>query len=479
MTVTVDHHPDILGSRRALRAMVLVCLGLLLLAFVPQQSSAQFVMPIDVITIDGTITKVTDEYVERALDDALDRGAQALLIELDSAGGDKDATSEIVYRIRQSEIPVIVLITPGAHVRGSAVEIVGAAHVSAIAPDATIGDASRVAEGLGVEDADDETQTELTVLAQERERPTDWIIRSTDDNFIVSANQAASAGIVDLMATDRMSLLSMVNTWTIPLANGESVTLETTGSLVNPIEMTTFEEFRAFMTSPSVAYVLLCFGVLGLFLEIASPGGFVAGIIGIICLIGGSYAFSQLPIERNGLLLLLLAFAMLGLDLFVTSFGLLTLGGLAAFIAGSTMLIDTDIVGYDPISRPVIWTAAACVIAFALFIGLTGISSLRSKPVTGPTAMIGAVGVVREALSPRGMIFVQGELWQARASGLTDGAAIPVGAKVEVQDIHGLLLDVAPISATSSSERRVWNEPLRTSVLPVRGGVDDRSTSGR
>jgi len=168
-----------------------------------------------------------------------------------------------------------------------------------------------------------------------------------------------------------------------------------------------------------------------------------------------------------------LAFVLLGLDLFVTSFGVLTVGGLAAFIGGSYIVIDTDIVGYDPVSRPVIWTATACVIAFAAFIGLTAMRSLRAKPVTGEKAMIGEIGTVREVLAPDGMIFVMGELWQARAVELPAGEAISVGASVQIVGVHGLLLDVrlAPDGA-SDAERARRNLADARRVLPVGDGVE-------
>ena len=482
MSVNGDHHHDHRISifsrlRTALRLMALLCLlagvSLASLTMVATDTAAQNPGRIDRVSISGTITSVTYDYVDRAIAAAQGDGAQALLIELHSAGGDASAADDIVTAIRQSPIPVIVYVPPGDTVKGAAVAILVAGHVAAMAPDATIGDASRVHGGGNAQVSDADARNQLADLARERGRIADWTRNATQDNLRISAEQAQNDGIVDVVAADRESLLSALNGRTIALDTGQHVTLTTANVDVSSVEMTTSEQIRSFLTSPSVAYVLLCFGVLGIFLELASPGGFIAGTIGVVCFGIGIYAFSNLPINETGFGLMALAFVLLGLDLFVTSFGVLTVGGLAAFIGGSYIVIDTEIVGYDPVSRPVIWTAAACVIAFAAFIGMTAMRSLRARPVTGEQAMIGEIGTVREALAPEGMVFVMGELWQARAVELPAGEAIPVGASVQIVGVHGLLLDVrlAPEGA-SDAERARRNLADARRVLPVGDGVE-------
>ncbi len=465
------------ATRRRLAALVLLTIGLFL-SFLPTSSSAQTAPPgrIDLVTINGTITDVTHDYVKRAFDKAKGDGSQAILIELSSGGGNADSSDDIITLISSSTIPIIVYVPSGDTIAGSAVTILASAQIAAMAPDASIGNASRVAAGDSKTSSDQQTEQELAQFSDERGRATQWSTSATQDGYRVSGMQALSEKIIDLTAPDRATLLTDLNGKTVRGGTGATVTLTTSGggavSETNKILMTTLERFRAFVTSPSVAYVLLCFGVLGIFMELASPGGFMAGTIGLICSIAAIYAFSQLPINWAGIGLMFLAFLLLGIDLFVSSFGILTVGGLAAFIAGSYIVIDTDIVGYDHVSRPVIWTGTVCVIIFAAFIGYTGLGTLKKKPVTGRKSMIGEVGVVREALDPRGMIFIYGELWQAQIVGLDDGVEIPAGERVEVVGINGLLLDVQPTTASITRSNDIGNEPRNESVIPVRDGVE-------
>lgn len=503
MMVNADHkthHGFRPGSPRIsirfpliIRSLALACLIAGVLLTILESSSAVLAQStpsprIDILTLDSTITNVSHVYVDRGIDQARDHGASAVLIELDSAGGDASAADSIANSILNSTVPVIVYVPEAKTVRGAAVTILVAGNIAAMAPGATIGDASRVAGGSDASASDKRVITRLQNLSTDRGRKTGWASGSVKNSIHLTADQAKAAGIIDEIAPDRASLFTAINGKSIQMESGERVTLSTASAESRAIKMTLFERFRAFITSPSVAYVLLCFGVLGIFFELASPGGFVAGTIGIACFASGIYAFSALPLNWTGLGLMMFAFVLLGIDLFVTSFGVLTLGGLASFIAGSYIVIDTGIIGYDPVSRPVIWTATACVIGYSLFVGLSAVRSFRKKPVTGRKAMIGEIGTVRDRLDPHGMIFVQGELWQARVPALPKNQSVPVGTKVEVTAINGLLLDVRPVSAnveangdTSSSrlfaqldriDQGDRNTPRGSSVLPIEGGVE-------
>lgn len=465
--------------RRSLPLLVLV-LGLILPLLVPGASPATATATaqsqpsrIDELTIDSTITAVTRDLVVRAIAEAEGDGAELLLIALRSAGGNASAANGITDAIAESRVPVVVWVPAGGRVQGAAVRILIGAHIAAMAPDATIRDTSQLGDAAPDSASDRDVVSTLTALASSPGRTTDWIAGSTANGFTLSGNDALAAQAIDLVAAERGPLLGALDGRSVTVG-GQQVTLATRSTDITTIEPTTWERLRAFITSPSVAYVLLCFGVLGIFLELASPGGFVAGTIGAICLAIGIYAFSQLPVNGLGLGLMALAFVLLGVDLFVSSFGVLTLGGLASFIAGSYLVIDTDIVGYDPVARPVIWTAAALVIALALLVGWTALGSFRQKPQTGRKAMLGEIGTVREVLHPTGMIFLRGELWQARLAPDAGVASVPTGEAVEVTAIDGLLLTVVPASvdAIAAYRRRIQPADARR-VLPMAGGVND------
>jgi len=503
MMVNADpktHHGFRPGSPRIstrfpliIRSLALVCLiaGVLLTILGSSSTVLAQSTPsprIDILTLDSTITNVSHVYVDRGIDQARDDGASAVLIELDSAGGDASAADSIANSILNSTVPVIVYVPEGKTVRGAAVTILVAGDIAAMAPSATIGDASRVAGGSDATASDANVIARLRELSTNRGRQTGWASGAVENSLHLTADRAKAAGIIDEIAPDRASLFAAVDGKSIQLESGDRITLSTLSAESSAVKMTLLERLRAFVTSPSVAYVLLCFGVLGIFFELASPGGFVAGTIGLICFATGIYAFSALPLNWSGLGLMLLAFVLLGIDLFVTSFGMLTLAGLASFIAGSYIVIDTDIIGYDPVSRPVIWTATACVIGYSLFVGLSAVRSFRKKPVTGRKAMIGEIGTVRDRLDPHGMIFVQGELWQARVPKLPQDQSISVGTRVEVTAINGLLLDVRPVGANAVADedtagsrlfaqldridRDERNAPRGSSVLPIEGGVE-------
>lgn len=475
--VTQARRGSLLRRSLALLA-ILLSLVLPLLASGPQTTTATATAQtqssrVDELTINGTITGVTRDVVERAIGRAEGDGAEILLVSLRSAGGNESAANGIASAIGESRIPVVVWVPAGGRVQGAAVRILIGAPIAAMAPDATIRDTSQFGDATPDSTSDREVVDTLTALATARGRATDWIAGSTANGFSLSGDEALAAKAIDLVAAERGPLLAALDGRTVTVA-GQQVTLATQSTSIVFIEPTTWERLRAFITSPSVAYVLLCFGVLGIFLELASPGGFVAGTIGLVCLGIGAYAFSQLPVNGVGLGLMALAFVLLGVDLFVSSFGVLTLGGLASFIAGSYLVIDTDIVGYDPVARPVIWTAAALVIALALLVGWTALGSFRQKPQTGRKAMLGEIGTVREALQPNGMIFLRGELWQATLAPDAAEGSLPVGAQVEVIAVEGLLLTVIPASAEAISAyaRRIAPADPRR-VLPVTGGVGD------
>jgi membrane-bound serine protease (ClpP class) len=230
--------------------------------------------------------------------------------------------------------------------------------------------------------------------------------------------------------------------------------------------MNIIENFLQLISDPTIAYLLLSFGSLGIFLELANPGGFLPGIIGVACFILGFYALGTLPVNWTGVLLIALAFGLFFLDIFVTSFGTLLIGGLAAFIIGSYMLIDDNVPGYEVVSRPVIWTSAALILGSALLIGAFVLKTLRSKPTTGKNALIGEVAVVRKALAPSGMVYVDGEYWSAVAEGLKDGESLPVGSYVEIGEVEGLRLRVHATSRAPSNDVR--ERSVRESIVPVR-----------
>ena len=442
-------------------ALVCIVLGTVLLLIQPILAQDN-INTVRVINIDDTITPPMASYVDRAIKSAERENADAVVLHINTPGGLSSAMDDIVDDILQSEVPVIAWVGPSnARAASAGVYITYATHIASMAPGTNIGSASPIqlggdgeqtGETTGERKAMNDAIARIENLAQLRGRNVDWAISAVRDADNITATRALELGVIDLLAPDIESLLNDVDGMQVELANGETVTLNTDDARVTTSSMNVIEQFLQLISDPTIAYLLLSFGSLGIFLELANPGTFIPGIIGVTSFILGFYALGTLPVNWTGVLLIALAFGLFFLDLFVTSFGSLLIGGLAAFIVGSYLLIDDNVPGYETVSRPVIWTSAALILVSALVIGSFVLRTLRSKPRTGKNVLIGQLAVVRKALTPAGMVYIDGEYWSAVADGLDDGASIPVGSYVEVSEVEGLKLRVRATSRVPGND---------------------------
>jgi membrane-bound serine protease (ClpP class) len=384
---------------------------------------------------------------------------------------------DIDRAILESDVPVIAWVAPrGARAASAGVFITYASHLAAMAPGTSIGSASPVS-GDGSEMTDtmeakvtNDAVSNIRNLAEFRGRNADWAEQAVREAVNITADEALDLGVINLIAPDIDTLLQEADGQQVTMANGDVLTLNTAGGEVRETSMNLIERFLQLISEPTIAYLLMSFGALGLFLELSNPGGFIPGIVGAICLILGLFALGTLPVNWAGLALIGLAFVLFIIDIFVTSFGVLLLAGMAAFIVGSYLLIDSSVPGYEGVSPVVIWTAAALIAASALFIGGAVLRAMRSKPMTGESSMLGALAEVRRPLDPDGMVFLQGEHWTATRQG--DGPAIPIGAVVRVVAVQGLRLFVDPVpDATWVGDPLRPATPSADDVLPIAGGV--------
>lgn len=456
-------------------AVVSLLAGLLLLSISPL--AAQTDAPqVRIVTIDGTITPVMAQYVERGIRSAENANADAIVLEIDTPGGLASAMDDIDRAILESEVPIIAWVSPrGARAASAGVFITYASHIAAMAPGTSIGSASPVS-GDGSEMTDtmeakvtNDAVSSIRNLAELRGRNADWAESAVRDAANITAADALDLGVIDLLAPDLETLLDDVDGLSATMANGETVSLTTAGAETSATSMNLIERLLQLISDPTIAYLLLSFGALGIFLELGNPGGFIPGIVGVVSLVLGLYALGTLPVNWTGVALITIAFGLFFIDIFVTSFGLLLIGGLASFIVGSYMLINASVPGYDGVSRLVIWTCAGLILACATVIGTAALRVLRKKPASGRTTLIGEVGVVRQALDPTGLVFLQGELWTATVDG-EPAAPVPVGAQVDVLTVHGLRLVVAP-TVQRQPEDAFFTMPRGQGVIPVVGGV--------
>jgi membrane-bound serine protease (ClpP class) len=301
-------------------------------------------------------------------------------------------------------------------------------------------------------------------LAEFRGRNADWAESAVREAVNITADQALSLGVIDLVAPDVPTLLNQIDGRQVTMENGETFTLQTANATLDTFQMNLLEKLLQLIADPTIAYLLLSIGSLGIFLELSNPGAFLPGIIGVLALLFGLFGLGTVPVNWTGAILIAVGLALFFVDIYVSSFGTLLIAGLGCFIVGSYLLIDTTVPGYDGVSRPVIWAAAACVLGAAFFIGLSVMRIRRKKPQTGKPALLGDIGVVRQELNPRGMIFVNGELWSARLENDT-ATPIGVGEKVEILAITGLLLTVKPVAADVPLTRSNVLEPRNAGVI--------------
>jgi membrane-bound serine protease (ClpP class) len=465
-------------SRFSSWAALCLLLGMVLLAVSPVagQTGAPEVR---VLTIDGTITPPMAQYINRGIRSAENDNVDAVVIEIDTPGGLSSAMDDITRRILESEVPVIAWVTPrGARAASAGVFITYASHIAAMAPGTSIGSASPVSSDGGEIDETmsrkitNDAVSNIRNLADLRGRNADWAEKAVTEADNITADEALQLGVVNLLAPDLDTLLNDVDGMQVTMASGSTVTLRTAGAITAGTSMNLLERALQLASDPTIAYMLLSFGALGIFLELGNPGGFVPGIVGVICLVFGLYALGTLPVNWTGVLLIGISFGLFFIDLFVTSFGVLLAAGLTCFVLGSYLLIDTNVPGYEGVSRPIIWGSTAVIIVAALLIGSAALRVLRKKPATGASALIGMVGTVRRELDPTGMVYLNGELWTATAMDLgADRASLTVGTRVEVTAIHGLRLEVRETASQSASSTKGSLRNRGASVIPVKHGL--------
>jgi membrane-bound serine protease (ClpP class) len=444
----------------------------LVLSLVAPATNAQSDQPLVLVAkIDGPITPVMARYIGRAVSKAEDRNAAALVLEMNTPGGLSTAMDDIIDDIVQSTVPVIVYVSPvNARAASAGVYITYASHIAVMAPSTNIGSASPVMTGTSGNVTTDETMerkvmndavARITNLAQLRGRNVDWAVSAVRDAANITSQQALDLHVIDLIEPNLDQLLADVNGRTVNLNSGP-VTLNTANAKVENVDMGLIEQFLQMLADSTLAYLLVSFGMLGLFIELSHPGIGVPGIFGGIALILGLLGLGSLPVVWAGLAFMVLAFVLFVLDLFVPSAGLLTVGGLISFLIGSNILFAGSAPGSLRASKAVIYTMTACLGVSAVLLGMAVVRARFRKTKTGKAGMIGQIGVARTDLAPDGMVLVFGELWAATA----EGPPIEEGQNVYVLAVSGLSLRVR--RATVEEVIALTDVVDRRAVVPVR-----------
>jgi membrane-bound serine protease (ClpP class) len=394
------------------------------------------------IVWDDAITPVSRDWFSDAIERAEEDGAAAVLIELDTPGGLLDATRDIVSRFYESGVPVIVWVSPsGARAASAGVFLTMAAHVAAMAPGTNIGAASPVTLGGAGPDSTmahkmfEDTAAFLRSIAERRGRSVEWAERAVRDARSLTESEALQQDVVDFVARDVREVLELADGRTIGVPAGDLV-LHVAGARVETRELTLRYRILALLANPNFAYILLLLGIYGVFFELSNPGSVLPGVVGAIFLILAFWSMQTLPLNLAGLLLIAVGLVLFLLEAHVTSFGLLTIGGVIASVLGAIMLFDSP----DPALRISLWVilplTLVTAVFFAVALGLS-VRTMRTKPVTGREGMIGLAGVARTRLDPSGTIEVRGELWGADSEEVVEPEE-----RVRIVGIEGLRLRV-------------------------------------
>lgn len=389
------------------------------------------------VRIAGVINPIIADFVSLELDSANAENAQAFLIELDTPGGLDSSMRIIIQKILGSRIPVIVYVYPsGARAASAGALITLAADFAVMSPGTNIGAAHPVAIGVGGsgDTAQNKTMMEKVVndavafsrsIAEQRGRNRDWAEQIVRKSISTAAQEALELKVIDLIATDEGDLLQQLDGRTY-LRNGEAFRLETAGSQLVFAEMTWRQEILNTISNPNVAYMLLMLGILGIFFEISQPGVILPGAIGALALLLAFLGLQTLPVNYIGVLLILLAIILFILEIKVVSYGMLTVGGLAALGFGSVILIESPY-PYLQISKAIIFSTLAVFAAFISLVLYFVVRVQKTAFVSGLEGMIGEHGTAVTVINPRGRVYLHGEYWDALAE-----EPIDEGSEIEV-----------------------------------------------
>jgi membrane-bound serine protease (ClpP class) len=410
------------------------------------------------IVVDDAIHPITTEYIARAIAEADRNKDQALLIEINTPGGLLDATREIIEKIVASPVPVIIYVTPsGSRAASAGFFILESADVAAMAPGTNTGAAHPVTLGGGKMDdvmkekIENDTAALLRSVVGKRGRNVEVAETAVRQSKSFTDQEALSQKLIDYVAPTEEDLFKQLQGKQVKRFDGQTVTLNLAKDPVRPFEMTLKQHILAYLMDPNIAFILFAVGALALYVEFNHPGTVVPGTVGVVFILLAVFAFNLLPVRFAAVVLILASFALFALEAKFATHGVLAIGGMVTLTLGGLLLVDSPI----PEMRVHLLTALAVSIPVGIItVFLMGIAlkARANKVVTGVQGLIGEIGLAQSPLSPKGKVFVHGEIWDAVAS-----ADLPAGQPVVVRQVNGfqLKVDAAPSTQNPGTPSQV------------------------
>lgn len=404
---------------------------------------------------DLVINPVTAKFLTKAIDQAVQDGSQCLIIMLDTPGGLQKSMEMIYKAMLNSSVPIVVFVAPdGAQATSAGVFVALSSHILAMAPGTKIGSAHPVA--LGAEKIDEDVKNkivehtvgEIKKIAELKGRNVEWAEKAVRDSISSTWKEAYDKKVIDIIADNLNDLMTKIDGKRVITEAGEKI-LHTKNARVRNINMSLRERLLDKISDPNIAYMLLIIGFYGIFFELSNPGAVFPGILGGISIILAFFALQTLPVNYAGILLILLALILFVLEVKVTSYGALSIGGIIAMILGSLMLIDSS----EPyayifkISYQIVLPAVIITALFFIFGMVLVARTQKKKVITGKEGLIGAIGICSTEINPEGKIFLHGELWNS----ISDEHIMPK-EKVKVVGIDGFTLKVEKLKGNDLKE---------------------------
>ena len=396
----------------------------------------------------GTVDPATEAWIGKALEEAEEKDAELVIIRLDTPGGLDTSMRAIIQDMIGAPMPVVVYVSPdGARAASAGLFITQAADVATMAPQTNIGSATPVSIGGGEVDEvlgrkiRNDAAAYVRALASGHGRNPELAERMVTEAENVTAEEALDADLIDLVVGSEAELLTALDGFEVQ--GPKEQTLDTDGLVIETRDMPLQYDLLQLIVNPTVAFLLLSVGLLGIAFEVFNPGLIVPGTLGVISLLLGLYGTSQLPVTAVGIALLVLGVALIIAEAHVAAGGVLGVGGVIALVLSGLLLYDTGSEEFG-VSPPVVIVAGLLIGSFLAFAVNKVVEARRNPVVTGWEELVGEVGEVRQPLDPIGQVFVEGALWRAERLE-AESEPVPHGARVRIESVDGLTLRVRPV----------------------------------